>query len=291
MIKANLWRLERSEKGILSPGPWFWPRTLIWLVALFTCAAFAFFASFQLRGWLHLSAGAKYYIAILIPAAALALYSLAVSVGEKRHARELALSDAVPCTLLGGVIGFVFMAMSLVLLWICHLNSVALGQWKDWFSYFVFNSYISAVLEELGFRAILLRLLARMFGPIPGLMISAVLFAVAHASHAPSVALALLAINGGMQLGILFMVSGSLWTPIGAHLAYDFTEWSLFGVGDKDGLLNVAPSPQHPAWLTGGTFGPDGSILSALVSLSIIAGVVAFSAFQANRKQRSTESV
>ena len=208
------------------------------------------------------------------PAAWLALYGLAVRVCERRQPDEIALPNAPSYLLLGGATGFAFMALSLLLLWVFGLNDVARGHWQYGFHYLVFNAYISGVVEELGFRAILLRIFARMFGPVPGLVISSFLFALAHASHVPPVALALLVINGGLLLGVLYIVSGSLWLPIGVHIAYDFTEWSLFGVGDKDGYLVVTPSAGHAAWLTGGTTGPDGSVLSALISIALIAAVL-----------------
>ena len=154
------------------------------------------------------------------------------------------------------------------------MNNVSPGHWQSGFHYFVFNAYISAVVEELGFRAILMRIFARMFGPLPGLLISAALFALAHAGHASPLAVALLVINGGLLLGVLYLVSGSLWLPIGAHIAYDFTEWSLFGYDNTDGYWVVAPSAGHAAWLTGGAAGPDGSVLSALVACLLIIAVV-----------------
>jgi membrane protease YdiL (CAAX protease family) len=289
MIRSTLWRLEYGDKGLLAPGPWFWPRAIIWTVALFGFAVLAFFASVMLRGWLHLPAWTSYPVAILVPAAALGLYALAVKLGEQRAVSELALTRAPLDLILGGVIGFGFMSLSLIILWVLRLNAVAGGRWRDGFFYLIYNSYISGVLEELGFRAILLRLLARMFGPIPGLFISAALFALAHASHAPPVAVALLIINGGLLLGVLYMVSGSLWLPIGAHIAYDFTEWSLFGVGDHDGILTVTPSLHYPIWLTGGSFGPDGSVLSALVSAAFIAGAIWIGRVRAKRGASSPQ--
>jgi hypothetical protein len=36
----------------------------------------------------------------------------------------------------------------------------------------------------------------------------------------------------------------------------------------------VTPSADHAAWLTGGAFGPDGSVLSALVAIALIAAVL-----------------
>jgi len=269
------WSMEYGDRGMLATGRWSWLRIVIWMSGLFAFAALAFFASFELPDWLHLPDASRYYVGLLVPAAALALYAAAVKVGERRNASELALPAAPINLVLGGMVGFAFMALSVVILWALKLDNVAKGHWRGWFSYFVFNSYISAVLEELGFRAILLRLFARMFGPAPGLIISAGLFALAHATHAPPLAVVLLVINGGLLLGIVYMISGSLWLPIGAHLAYDFTEWSLFGVGDKDGYLVVTPSPAHAAWLTGGSFGPDGSVFSALVAASLIAVAVA----------------
>jgi len=125
-------------------------------------------------------------------------------------------------------------------------------------------------VEELGFRAILLRITARVFGPVPGLLISAVLFALAHAGYMSAFRAALLFINGGLLLGVLYLLSGSLWVSIGAHLVYYFTEWSFMGVGDTDGYLVLTPSLRYPAWLTGGTIGPDGSIVSAIIAMTLI---------------------
>ncbi|WP_143525819.1 type II CAAX endopeptidase family protein [Rhodanobacter sp. C05] len=274
MTLSELSRIPSAHAGILAPGKWFRWRALSWASALFVFAALVFVASLQLPEWLSLSVVSGYWIGIILPLAGLAVYGLAVKLCEQRRPNEIALRHAPRYFLLGGLVGFAFMALSLLLLWLFGLNDVSRGHWHDAFHYLVFNAYISAVVEELAFRAILLRIFARMFGPLPGLLISAVLFAAAHASHAPPLALVLLVINGGLLMGVLYMISGSLWLPIGAHIAYDFTEWSLFGVGDTDGYLVVTPSTAHAAWLTGGATGPDGSVLSALVTCVLIVMVV-----------------
>jgi len=276
-ITMNLSELSRIQYGnawILAPGKWFWLRAIAWAAVLFAFAVFVFVASLQLPDWVSLPDGSGYWIGIILPLVGLTIYGLAVKLCEHRSPGEMNLWSAPRYLLIGGAVGFAFMLLSLLVLWTFDLNDVARGHWQHGFRYLVFNAYISGVVEELGFRAILLRIFGRMFGPLPGLLISALLFALAHASHAPPVALALLVINGGLLLGILYMVSGSLWLPIGAHIAYDFTEWSLFGVGDKDGYLIVTPSTDHAAWLTGGVVGPDGSVLSALVAVALIAAVL-----------------
>lgn len=275
MIMPEFWRLESGERGVVAPGSWFRARTTLWMILLFSGAALLMLSSYELGDWLHLPEASGVYIGIFVPPAGFALYSLAVRFGERRGARELGLFGFVPSLAIGTLTGFSFMASIVALEWGLGLLSVSRGHWQHWFQYLVFNAYISAMVEELGFRAILLRLCARMFGPVPGLVISAALFALAHAGHASATDVALLMINGGLLLGVLYMVSGSLWVAIGAHIAYDFTEWSIFGVGDHDGYWVVAPSPGHAAWLTGGTFGPDGSVISAFVALALVCATLA----------------
>jgi hypothetical protein len=49
------------------------------------------------------------------------------------------------------------------------------------------------------------------------------------------------------------------------HTAWDFTEGALMGLGNPHGLLLSTPVLSKPVFLTGGAFGPDGSLLAALV--------------------------
>lgn len=69
--------------------------------------------------------------------------------------------------------------------------------------------------------------------------------------------------------------TGNLWMPIGFHAAWDWGETYFYGVPDsgyaaKGHLLN--PTFSGPAWLTGGSAGPEGSWLciALLVILWII---------------------
>jgi hypothetical protein len=76
-----------------------------------------------------------------------------------------------------------------------------------------------------------------------------------------------------LVFGLLYVLSGRLWLGVGAHLGYDFTERPLMGVGDKDGPLVASPAPHASALLTGGSFGPDGSVFTALVGALFIAAI------------------
>ena len=168
---SGLSRLSYGNAGVLAPGKWLYLRASAWAAVLFIFAALVFVASLQLADWLSLPAVAAYWIGILLPLAGLAVYGLAVWLGEQRRPNEIGWRNAPAYLLLGGIVGFAFMTLTLLLLWGLGLNNVSPGHWQSGFHYFVFNAYISAVVEELGFRAILMRIFARMFGPLPGLLI------------------------------------------------------------------------------------------------------------------------
>jgi len=73
-------------------------------------------------------------------------------------------------------------------------------------------------------------------------------------------------------MGLVYMATGSLWMSIGLHTAWDFTEDSLLGVNNHDGLLRSVPVAGKPDLLTGGTFGPDASVLATFVgALAVVA--------------------
>jgi len=273
MTWSRHWRLECGDSGVVAPGPWLWLRALLWAALLFGFSILAFFAALRMPVWVRLPPGSDYACAIIVPALAVFAYAVAVHFAERRGVRELTLRAALFELPGGFIIGLTLISAVLLLLWVLGLYQVGWGHWRHWFFYFVFNSYVSAVLEELAFRAILLRLVARVFGPVTGLIISSLLFGLAHATYASFVASAQIAVVG-LVFGALYMKSGKLWLAIGAHLGYDFTEWSLMGVGDKSGLLVISPAPHASVVLTGGTFGPDGSVLMTLVALSFVAAIV-----------------
>ena len=76
---------------------------------------------------------------------------------------------------------------------------------------------------------------------------------------------------------IVFCVSlrltGNLWFAIGMHTAWDWAETYLFGVADsgmpaKGHLLNTALSGNK--WMTGGTVGPEASVVDLIVISAVI---------------------
>ena len=82
-------------------------------------------------------------------------------------------------------------------------------------------------------------------------------------------------------IGFVFCVSvwvtGSAWWAIGCHAAWDWAETYFYGTADsglvaKGHLLTTSPAG-NPFW-SGGTDGPEGSILVLLISLLILVWLV-----------------
>lgn len=270
------WNFPQGDTGWLAPGRWMRTRTLVWAALLFCLTLGFFFASILGARWLGLASAWYYVAAIAMPVLAFVVYAFLVKRVERRHAMEMALDASMWRELgVGFILGAALIACILLMLYASGLYQVRPGQWSGWFDSLVFNSFISGMLEELAFRAILLRLLARVFGPVSGLILSSLLFGVAHLSHATLLAAAEVAFNGGLILGLLYMATGRLWLSIGFHIGWDFTEDSLLGVNTQHGLLQSIPNAARPEFLTGGPYGPDGSLLATLVGMVSIAVILA----------------
>jgi membrane protease YdiL (CAAX protease family) len=72
----------------------------------------------------------------------------------------------------------------------------------------------------------------------------------------------------GMFFCLMLRRTGNLWFSVGAHAAMDWCETFLFSVPDS-GIVapgHLLNSSLHgPAWLTGGSVGPEGSVMAFVV--------------------------
>jgi len=268
MKNAATWPFEPGTSGVLASGRWLQLRAILWAILLSAGTMALFLATQYLGPWLHLPPNSSYAIVLGIPILAFILYAFVIRATEKRTPIEvLPSAGTITDILIGVVIGVVMLCIITAMLWSLGLYQVKSNHWKHAFDSFVFNSYLSGMMEELLFRAILLRILARAFGPRWGLMLSAALFGLAHLTHGSWLPVLEITINAGLPLGLLYMVTGRLWMAIGMHTAWDFTEDSLLGVNSHNGLLLSTPTSGKSALLTGGTYGPDGSLLAVLIGI------------------------
>jgi len=205
-----------------------------------------------------------------LPLLACWIYIILVQRFEKRQAWEFEIGSFVFTEVsVGFIFGGAFIAAMWALLWVVGLYAVHQGVWTHWFDDMVFDSYISAVLEELAFRAVLLRIFARIWGVKYGVLLSSLLFGLAHFTHGSWLGILGIVVNAGLAMGLLYVITGRLWMSISMHLGFDFIETSVLGVGSDRGFLVSAPKVGVASWLTGGHFGPDAAIPGMILGLII----------------------
>jgi membrane protease YdiL (CAAX protease family) len=129
----------------------------------------------------------------------------------------------------------------------------------------------AALAEELMFRGVPLLALSRAFGRIPAIVGLSLLFGLGHLSNPGITGLAVANIAiAGVFLGLAFFTPGGLWTATGAHLGWNLALAAL--AAPVSGLPLPMPwldyFAEGPAWLTGGSFGPEGGLIGALCLLA-----------------------
>lgn len=133
--------------------------------------------------------------------------------------------------------------------------------------------FIAAIMpgfmEELLFRGILFRWIEEFGGSWAALAATSALFGLAHilnpnATWFSSVAIAIFA---GILLGGAYMLTRSLWMPIGLHAAWNFTQGYIFDVPvsghDENGLVQARLSGSE--LLSGGRFGLEASVIALVI--------------------------
>jgi membrane protease YdiL (CAAX protease family) len=131
-----------------------------------------------------------------------------------------------------------------------------------------------AVGEELMFRGYAFQLLAGSFGPWPVIPAFGILFAMAHLTNLGSWWLG--TVNTalwGVLLGFAVWRSGALWLSIGLHFGWNFI-LPLAGArlsGFTLGLTGYELKWSAAVWLSGGEYGPEGSVLTTVACALLMA--------------------
>ncbi len=131
----------------------------------------------------------------------------------------------------------------------------------------------SGVIEEILFRGLFFRLIEQWLGSWSALIISALLFGLLHVSNPNSSWLAgfAIALEAGILLGALYMLTRRLWAVIGLHMAWNFAQGGIYGISvsgfASEGL--IVPAIQGSDYLTGGAFGGEASIPAIIICTAL----------------------
>lgn len=137
------------------------------------------------------------------------------------------------------------------------------------------SAIMPGIVEELLFRGILFRWIEEFGGSWAALLITSALFGMAHSQNPNATAFSsfAIAVEAGLLLGGAYMLTRSLWMPIGLHAAWNFTQGPILGVpvsgNEVHGIFQAKLS--GPVILSGGAFGLEASVIA--LAVCIAAGV------------------
>ncbi|MGA3212383.1 MAG: type II CAAX endopeptidase family protein [Terriglobales bacterium] len=123
--------------------------------------------------------------------------------------------------------------------------------------------------EEYTFRGYPQFTLSTGIGFWPSTLLLSALFGIVHLGNSGESAMgALLAGFIGVFFCLTLRKTGALWFAIGAHTGWDWGETFFYGVPDSGQVAHghLFNSTFHGSkWITGGTVGPEGSVLALVV--------------------------
>jgi membrane protease YdiL (CAAX protease family) len=126
-----------------------------------------------------------------------------------------------------------------------------------------------SVSEEMLMRGYMLATLTRGIGFWPSAVVTSLFFALIHLGNPGENAFGLFQVFVfGMVAALMLRRTGSLWLPIGYHAFWDWGQSYFFGVADSGLLVGgtlFRTKIAGPALLTGGSAGPEGSVLTFLI--------------------------
>lgn len=195
---------------------------------------------------------------------------------------------------IGSVVGFAAISTCLLAIFALHgfrltgmgiHGATIIWATAAWGAAFV----IVGLAEEFAFRGYLQYTFTTGIGFWPAAILMSLVFGMAHGGNPGETKFGLLSV---VIFGLLFCLflrrTGNLWWAVGFHAGWDWGQTFFYGVPDSGilpdhNLLNCSFS--GPAWLTGGSVGPEASVFTPIV-LGLVAALFV-RAYRENRYQAS----
>jgi membrane protease YdiL (CAAX protease family) len=207
---------------------------------------------------------------LLVAGAMVWVYSLSVKLLERRSSTEV--KPRLLNFVSGTLIGTALISAVYLVLWVAGHAFFALGTGTTGLGFTLAGVFGAALFEELLLRAILFRIAEQAFGTTAAVVFSAVIFGLLHGMNHGATLMSDVAISleAGILLALAYVLTHNLWLAVGIHLGWNFAEGSIYGAavsGTAPVHTLLRTSLIGTPVLTGGTFGPEASIVSIVVCL------------------------
>ncbi|MHC0439711.1 CPBP family intramembrane glutamic endopeptidase [Flavobacterium sp. 3-210] len=187
---------------------------------------------------------------------------------DKRTIEEFSTKGLAKNLILGTLIGFTLQSLTILVIYLNGSYSVVNINPISFILIPFTIMFTVAIIEEILVRGIIFRIVEEKLGSYISLTLSSVLFGIFHLANPHGTLISAICITmAGFMLGAAFIYSRNLWFPIALHFAWNFTQSGIYGAitsGNEktNSLLNA--KIQGPEFITGGEFGPEGSIQAIL---------------------------
>ncbi|QYU70808.1 CPBP family intramembrane metalloprotease [Leptolyngbya sp. 15MV] len=211
--------------------------------------------------------------------ATLAIYKLAIRRLGARPRDDLPVKGALGDTSLGiGVGGAVFAVVVGLAAVLGVYRIQGAGTLENAVPFLMMGGVVAGFVEEVIFRGIIFRWVEEFGGSWLALLVSSVLFGIAHGMNDGATWFSSLAVavEAGVLLGGAYMLTRSLWLAIGIHAGWNLSQGLIFDVPVSGFPVEGAVEAvlDGPDLLTGGTFGLEASVLALVVAGSAGAWLV-----------------
>lgn len=206
----------------------------------------------------------------ILAALVIALYIWAGRRVERRDVTDASRTGAARHLLIGAAGGLALSAVTVGIL--AFLGAYTITGWGSLAGALAVAGTMCAIAvsEEVFFRGVVFRFVQGRWGAVIALGVSAIIFGLVHLLN-PGASLwgaVAIMIEAGLMLGAAYLATGSLWLAIGLHFGWNFATVGIFGTVTsgaeaRDSLVTAVTS--GPDWLSGGAFGPEGSVVAILV--------------------------
>jgi membrane protease YdiL (CAAX protease family) len=201
----------------------------------------------------------------------LLIYKLAITRLGERPRDDLRLSGSMKPLGLGLAAGFLIFSLIVAVAGALGIYRITgLADLRGLPTALVASAIFPAISEEIVFRGVLFRWLEDFGGSWLALILTSAFFGAGHLMNpnASTIAAVGIAFEAGVMLGAAYMLTRSLWLPMGIHAAWNFTQGEIYDIpvsgmpvhGIVDARLCCNPL------LTGNGFGLEASLIAMVIA-------------------------
>ncbi|HEX9760447.1 MAG TPA: CPBP family intramembrane glutamic endopeptidase [Candidatus Acidoferrales bacterium] len=132
--------------------------------------------------------------------------------------------------------------------------------------------------EEIVFRGYPFQRLVDSVGALGAVAVFSILFGAVHTANPSANALSTAnTVLAGALLAAAYLKTRALWLPIGLHVMWNFSMGMLYSLpisGIRFGTPPLVAEPHGPEWLSGGAYGPEGSVVLTVAAAALLVWMV-----------------